>query len=114
LKRRRPAMGAKRLKLQYYESMSLKSIRKIFRDEKLIKMKRKKPKTKQSLREVKKAYAAFQQSDVDLKELKDIPEYWPYIQQGYATYQYTFREVTSCQPCGLTASRRAPIHRVCE
>ena len=95
LKRKRPAMGAKRLKLQYYESMSLKSIRKIFRDEKLIKMKRKKPKTKQSLRAVKKEYAAFQQSDVDLKELKDIPEYWPYIQQGFASYQYTFREVTS-------------------
>ena len=95
LKRRRPGMGAKRLKLQYYELMSLKSIRKIFRDEKLIKMKRKKPKTKQSLREVKKAYAAFQQSDVDLKELKDIPEYWPCIQRGFASYQYTFREVTS-------------------
>lgn len=95
LKKRHPSMGAKRLKLQYYESMSLPAIRKIFREAKLIKLKRKKPKTKQSLREVKKEWALFEQSDVDLKELKDIPEYWPYIQRGFADYQYTFREVTS-------------------
>jgi hypothetical protein len=40
------------MKRQYYELMSLKAIRKIFREEKLIRIKRKKPKTKQNLREV--------------------------------------------------------------
>jgi len=95
LKRKHPNMGAGQMKRHYYETMSEKAMRKIFREEKLIRIKRKKPKTKQNLREVKKAYAAFQQSDVDIKELKDIPEYWPYIQRGFATYQYTFREVTS-------------------
>ena len=95
LKRKRPSMGAKRIKLQYYESMSLPAIRKIFREAKLVKVKRKKTKTKQNLREIKKKWALFQQSDVDLKELKDIPEYWPCLQRGFPSYQYTFREVTS-------------------
>ena len=76
--------------------MSVIAIRKAWREAGLLKKKRRKHKTKQDLREVKQKWALFEQSCVDVKELKDIPELWPGIQRGMIPkYQYTFREVVS-------------------
>jgi len=61
-----------------------------------LKKRRRKHKTKQDLREIKQKWALFEQFDVDVKELKDIPELWVPMQQGLVPkYQYTFREVVS-------------------
>lgn len=62
----------------------------------LLKKKRRKHKTKRSLREIKKHWNLFEQTSMDTKDLDDIPELWPQIQRHrLPTIQYTAREVTS-------------------
>jgi protein-S-isoprenylcysteine O-methyltransferase Ste14 len=75
--------------------------------------KRRKHKTKQCLREVKKAWRLFEQTCVDTKDLCDIPELWAQAQAlGLPRYQYTAREVVSgwhylafAQECTLAYSK---------
>lgn len=69
--------GATRTKDQFGVSISDKAIRKIWREAGLLKKKRRKHKTKQNLREIKKRWNLFEQIDVDTKDLDDIPELWP-------------------------------------
>ncbi len=96
LKLRLPSWGAARMKRNYDLKLSEKAIRKIWREEGLMKMKRRKHKTKNDLRAVKAQWKLFQQTCVDTKDLIDIPELWPSIQKGYAPkMQYTAREVVS-------------------
>ncbi|MCH7666826.1 MAG: transposase [Acidobacteria bacterium] len=96
LKRKLPSWGAQRIKDQFKLSISEKAIRKIWRAEGLLKRKRRKHKTKQNLREIKRRWKLFEQTDVDTKDLDDIPELWPQIQRnGLPLIQYTAREVTS-------------------
>ena len=59
---------------------------------------KKKHKTKQNLREVKKRYRLFELTCEDTKDLKDIPEYWPQMHsKNLPKHQYTIREVS----CGI-------------
>jgi transposase len=96
LKRQLPSWGAQRIKDQFGLSISEKAIRKIWREAGLLKRKRRKHKTKQNLREVKKRWRLFEQIGVDTKDLDDIPELWPQIQRHHLpTIQYTARDVTS-------------------
>ncbi len=98
LKRKLKSWGAVRMREQYDLDISEKSIYKIWREEGLIKKKRRKHKTKQCLRDVKAAWKAFQQTDFDTKDLDDIPELWPQIRRHkLPLMQYTAREVT----CGF-------------
>lgn len=98
LKRKLKPWGAQRIRDQYDLDISEKTIRKIWREEGLIKKKRRKHKTKQCLRHVKARWDAFKQTDFDTKDLDDIPELWPQIRRwNLPTVQYTAREVT----CGF-------------
>lgn len=97
LKKKVPRWAAKRLKDQFELPYSVKAIRRVCRDHGLTrKYRRRKHQTKRLLREVKKRWALFQQSDIDTKDLCDIPEYWEQMQdRALPRYQWTFREVTS-------------------
>ena len=96
LKRKPPSWGAARMKRDFSLSLSEEALRRIWRAEGLLRRKRRKHKTKQCLREVKKAWRLFGQMSVDTKDLCDIPELWAQAQRlGLPRYQYTAREVTS-------------------
>jgi hypothetical protein len=101
------------MKRDFSLALSEKALRVIWRDEGLVKRKRRKHKTKQCLREVKRAWRLFEQTCVDTKDLCDIPELWAQAQDlGLPRYQYTAREVTSgwhymayAQECTLAYSK---------
>jgi transposase len=81
LNKKYPAWGTKRLKREFNLTISEKAILKIWRKEGLIKLKRRKHKTKKYLRELKKKWKFCQQMEHDVKYLTDIPEYWPQMKK---------------------------------
>ena len=96
LKKKLPSFGAERIKKNNGLSLSEKAIRRIWKQEGLLKRKRKKHKTKQDLRSVKALWRLFEQLSIDTKDLEDIPELWPQIRAlGLPKIQYTAREVVS-------------------
>jgi transposase len=96
LKRRLPSFGAERIKSNYQLPISEKAIRRIWRQEGLLKRPRRKHKTKQDLRAVKAQWGLFEQTCMDTKDLNDIPELWPQIRRlRLPKVQYTAREVVS-------------------
>ncbi len=96
LKKRFPSFGAERLRRDFGLSVCPATARKIWRDEGLLKRRRRKHKTKQNLRAVKILWGFFEQTCVDTKDLDDIPELWPAVRRGAAPkIQYTAREVTT-------------------
>lgn len=96
LKKKLKNWGAERIKRDYNLSISEKAIRKIWKEEGLLKKKRRKHKTKQDLREMKSRWRLFEQTDMDTKELCDIPEYWLQMKRhNLPLWQYTAREVVS-------------------
>ena len=96
LKQKLPSWGAERLKRDFSLPVSVKSIYKIWKNENLIKRKRKKHKTKNDLRKIKQQWRLFEQIDIDTKYLYDIPEYWPQMRSlRLPQFQYTARDVVS-------------------
>ncbi len=96
LKRRLRSWGAQRLKRDYELPISEKAIRKIYREENLLKRKRRKHHTKQDLRAVKARWRLFEQICIDTKDLNDIPEFWtPGRLLQLPVVQYTARDVVS-------------------
>jgi len=110
LKRKLKSWGALRIKREFNLIISEKAIRKIWKEEGLLKKRRRKHKTKNDLREIKAQWRLFEQTDLDTKALYDIPEYWLQMKKHHLpTYQYTAREVVSglqfiayAQECSLT------------
>jgi transposase len=113
LKRQLPSWGAARIKRDFSLTLSIKALCRIWREEGLLRRKRRKHRTKQCLREVKRRWRLFEQTSIDTKELCDIPELWPQAQLHHLPlYQYTAREVTSgwqyvayAQECTLAYSK---------
>lgn len=96
LKRLLPSWGAARLKRDYQLPLSEKALRRIWRQEGLLRRKRRKHLVKCDLRAVKAAWRLFEQIDLDTKDLDDIPPLWPQIRRlGLPLIQYTAREVVS-------------------
>jgi len=96
LKKELKSWGAERIRRQFFLTISEKAIRKIWRQEGLLKKKRRKHKTKNDLREIKAKWRLFEQIDIDVKYLFDIPEYWPQMKKhNLPRYQYTARDVVS-------------------
>lgn len=96
LKKAYPSFGAQRLRRDFGVQISEKTLCKIWKQEGLLKKRRRKHKTKQDLREVKAQWRLFQQTCADTKDLYDIPEFWPQIQRlRLPQVQYTAREVVS-------------------
>lgn len=96
LKKDLPSWGAARIKRQYGLTLSEKALRKIWRQEGLLKKKRRKHKKKNDLRWIKQQWRLFEQIGMDTKDLNDIPELWPQIRRfGLPKIQYTARDVVS-------------------
>jgi len=96
LKKKLPSWGARRIKRDFGLALSEKALCRIWRQEGLLKKKRRKQQTKKNLRAAKAAWPLFKQTGLDTKDLDDIPELWPQIRRhGLPTIQYTAREVTS-------------------
>ncbi|HLV01494.1 MAG TPA: helix-turn-helix domain-containing protein, partial [Acidobacteriota bacterium] len=96
LKKELPSWGAARIKRDYQLLLSEKALRKIWREEGLLKKKRRKHKTKNDLRHIKQQWRLFEQIGMDTKDLDDIPELWPQIRRlRLPKVQYTAREVVS-------------------
>jgi len=96
-KKKLPPWGARRLKIDFVLPYSVKTIRKVIKKYGLARRwRRKKRETKRCLREIKRHWEAFQQIDMDMKELCDLPEYWAQVKLlGLPAYQYTARDVSS-------------------
>jgi transposase len=90
-------LGAEAIKTIEGLRRSSRTIRKIWREERVsTRARRKKHRTKQNLRAVKREWRLFQQIDEDTKYLNDIPEYYPQMMaRGLPRFQYTARDVTS-------------------
>jgi len=96
LKGRYKRMGADQIKIKEHLTRSARTMRKVWRQEGISRRRRKKPQTKQNLREVKSRWRLLQQIAEDTKDLCDIPEYYPQMKAlGLPTIQYTARDVTS-------------------
>jgi len=96
LKKQCPSWGALRIREIFNLSISEKAILKIWHEERLIRKKRRKHKTKNMLRDIKKRWKFCQQIDFDTKDLDDIPELWPQIQRyNLPIVQYTARDVST-------------------
>jgi transposase len=96
LKKKLKSWGAERIRRQFSLTISEKAIRKIWREEGLLRKKRRKHKTKNDLRKVKARWRLFEQVDIDTKYLFDIPEYWPQMKRhNLPKYQFTARDVVS-------------------
>jgi len=92
-RKKHPYMGAERLKMEFNIKRSLGSIHRVIKEAGLVRGRKKKYKVKRDLREIKARLRAFEKMQVDIKELKDIPQYYPYILVGYPKYQFTGRDV---------------------
>jgi transposase len=97
LKGKYKRLGADQIKTIEHLSRSARTIRKIWREEGVSSRKRrKKTRTKQNLREMKRRWKLFQQIAEDTKDLWDIPEYYLQMKSlGLPTIQYTARDVTT-------------------
>ena len=97
LRRTYKRLGAEAVRAIVGLRRSARTIRKVWREEGVsVRARRRKYRTKQCLREVKKHWKLFQQIDEDTKYLTDIPEYYPQMMaRGLPRFQYTARDVTS-------------------
>jgi hypothetical protein len=97
LKSKYKRLGAGQIRTIEHLSRSARTIRKIWREEGVSsRRRRRKTRTKQNLREMKRKWRLFQQIGEDTKDLCDISEYYlPMKSLGLPTIQYTAREVTT-------------------
>lgn len=96
LRRKLPTFGAARLKREFDLPLSHMAMQRIWRQQGLIRKRRRKYQRKQDLAAVKATWRLFQQISADTKDLWDIPQFWPQAQQlELPLVQYTAREVRS-------------------
>ena len=93
IRRKQPYLGPIRIRYEHKIRKSSSAIHRVIKDAGLVKPCKKKYKVKRDLREVKKKLKLFEKIQIDIKELKDIPQYYPYIIKGFPKYQFTARDV---------------------
>jgi transposase len=92
--RRRYRWGPLRLKMQCGLPCGAGAIYRVIRQAGLIQKRIPKWKRKKDLRQQKKALAPFEKVQVDVKDLSDIPQYWPASSpERLPRYEYTARDV---------------------
>ena len=85
-----------RLVREFGIKRSSSTVYRIFKRNNRIRSKWKKHKKKNDLREIKAKLKVFEKIQVDIKELTDIPNYYPYFKaQKLPRYQFTARDVKS-------------------
>lgn len=92
---KQPYLGPYRIKSEHNIPASTGAIYRVLKSAGLTRGRRKKHHIKRDLREVKKQYRTFQKVQVDLKELRDIPRYYPFVLKGFPLYQFSARDVRS-------------------
>ena len=91
-----PTFGARRLIREFDLPISHGALERIWREQGLMKKRRRKYQRKQDLAHIKAQWAVFQQISADTKDLDDIPHYWAQAQQlRLPVIQYTARDVRS-------------------
>ncbi|MEO0273372.1 MAG: helix-turn-helix domain-containing protein [candidate division WOR-3 bacterium] len=94
--KKRTGFGAERLKEEFDISCSVGAIKRIFRQNGLVRERRRKHERKRLLANIKRQWALFGQISYDTKHLYDIPFYWAQMKRlGLPSHQYTAREVVS-------------------
>ena len=89
-------VSSTRLVREFGIKRSPATVYRIFKRNDRIKSKWKKHRKKNDLREIKAKLKVFEKIQVDIKELQDIPNYYPYYKsQGLPRYQFTARDVKS-------------------
>jgi transposase len=89
-----PTWGQERLQLDFDLPCSPWAIRRILHAHGLIQPRRRKHHRKRDLRAIKATLTPFEKLQADVKELKDIPEYYPAMRQHrLPPFQYTARDV---------------------
>ena len=93
---RAPCYGAKRLKYFFDFNASIGAIHRILKDHGLVKRKKRKHQKKNDLRKIKAKYLSFENLQMDIKYLTDIPPYWEQMTRlKLPKFQYTIRDVKS-------------------
>src|SRR5713101_3715829 len=72
-----PTFGARRLIREFDLPVGHSAVERIWRENGLLKKRRRKYQRKQDLAHIKAQWALFQQISADTKDLDDIPHYWP-------------------------------------
>lgn len=93
IRKKHPYMGAERIKYEFNIKRSPGAIHRVITESGLVRSRKKKYKVKRDLREVKEKLKVLEKIQIDLKELRDIPQYYPYLYKGYPKYQFTARDV---------------------
>lgn len=93
IRHRYPNKGPYRIKDEHHLPCSEPTIYRVIKQAGLIRARKKKPQVKHNLRAVKALMRAFEKIQIDLKELCDIPHFYPYYWQNYPKYQITARDV---------------------
>ncbi len=89
-----PTWGGHRLRAEGRLGISGTTCYRIWKAHGLVKPRRRKYHKKHDLREVKKRFAPFTKLQQDVKDLEDIPTYWPQMRRlGLPSHQLTCREI---------------------
>lgn len=108
LRRQLPTFGARRLQREWELPLGHGAMERLWREQGLIRPRRRKYQKKQDLAALKATWALFQQISADTKDLDDIPHYWPQMQaHALPIVQYTAREVRSGLQFLAYASQRS-------
>jgi len=88
-----PYLGPYRLKHEYHIPCSEGAIYRVIKQAGLTRARKRKYKVKRDLRKLKASMKPLEKIQVDVKELCDIPRYYPYLLAGYPGYEFTARDV---------------------
>jgi transposase len=96
LRQQLPTFGARRLIREFDLALSHRALERTWRLHGLMKKRRRKYERKQDLAAVKATWRLFQEIGADIKDLCDLPHYWPQAKGfGLPWVPYTAREVRS-------------------
>ena len=88
--------GARKLKDRFKLNGSYSAIHRVIKQKGLLKAKRKRYRKRRDLSALKKKLGLCKRNQVDTKDLSDILNYWPYMNQlGLPRYEYTYRELST-------------------
>ena len=93
IRKNRKYLGPFRIIEEHNINASYGAVARVLKDAGLTRQRKKKYKVQRDLREVKQKMKPFEKIQIDLKELKDIPQYYPFISKGFPKYQFSARDV---------------------
>ncbi len=96
LRENHPGWGAIRLKDRYKLPGSHTAIHRVFKQQGLVKKKKRKYRKRKDLSELKRKLRLCEKNQIDVKDLSDILKYWPLMRRlGLPRYEYTWRDLST-------------------